>query len=301
METFNAEKLGFETSEDDAYIIDVVNELRNDKDVYNYIKELGLTVKEVKDNAMKLKDFQDDFNYCKNCPGLKNCNKECPHLRMSLSKLGSYIKVDRQPCEKIVEQLAQESKFILKDYPENFMDARIESLDIAGAGRQAALRIFNQIINKKSTKWLYIQGDRKVGKTYLLATFVNEYLRKNDGSAAFVDCKRRIKEFADLSLKRRDEFDQAFASLTNADILVLDDFGEEYKNEYVRDNVIIPLLSERSHNDKVTFISSSFSIKDIASMYVIKKGGEIRSQQLEKILLNTCEKEIVLVGSNLYR
>ena len=57
-------------------IEELVSSLKADKDVYESLKPLGLTNKEVRDNIGKLADYQEDFNVCKNCPGFNKCPKK---------------------------------------------------------------------------------------------------------------------------------------------------------------------------------------------------------------------------------
>jgi hypothetical protein len=40
------------------------------------------------------------------------------------------------------------------------------------------------------------------------------------------------------------------AELENCDLLVIDDFGSEFKSDYVRDQIVMPLLNERAKNNR---------------------------------------------------
>ena len=90
--------------------------------------------------------------------------------------------------------------------------------------------------------------------------------------------------------------------LSNVDFLILDDFGNEYKNEFSRDNITIPLLSNRSNKELFTIFTSQFSIDEVRQLYSIGKvGGAIRGRQIESLLKTMCEKEFDLTGASLYR
>ena len=54
-------------------IEELVASLKADKDVYESLKPLGLTNKEVRDNIGKLADYQDDFNICQNLDSFCKC------------------------------------------------------------------------------------------------------------------------------------------------------------------------------------------------------------------------------------
>lgn len=286
MKTFDAKNFIDEDVDLNSYISKLIKEIREDQEVYEKIKSLGLTNKEVRDNISKLAEYKDDYNYCKSCPGLDKCDKENVHLSVNVRKEGQFIINDYQPCHKLLEKIKKDSLYLIDDFPNEWKEASLKSLDLA-ENRRPLIKEFSQILAGKSEKWIYIIGNHRVGKSYVLVTFANEFVECNLGQVAVFNCPQRVKELADLSYKDKEQFSKDIDVLCKVPLLVLDDFGNEYKNEYIRDQIIIPILSERAHQGKLTFFSSEFLPSEIQEMYSIgKSGGNIRGKQLAKILDN---------------
>ncbi len=303
MEKFNSDELNalYEGSDMNTLIKKLVNELREDIEVYELLKSLNLTNKEVKDNIALLTEFKDDYNYCKNCPGIKECDKNIPHIKMNLSRNGAYITSSFTPCNKILDKIVLDSKYLRFDCPEEWKTSTLRNLDLS-AIRKQVIKEFSKIIDGNSSRWLYINGKHKTGKSFTLVTFANEFARLNKGKVAVIDCTTAFKDLADLSYSDKDEFSRMMVALGNVDLLLLDNFGGEYKNEYLRDQIVIPLLLEREKNNRLTFFTSDFSIKEIQQLYAIgKNSGPIRARQLADILTSMCTEEYNFNGASLYR
>lgn len=283
------------------YINQLVNELRNDFEVYEQIKKLGLTLGEVKENVARLTDFRNDYNYCKNCPGIEACAKAIPHLTMELVKEGKYINLTYTPCQKLIEKIKLDNLYLFDDFPKEWKSSSVKTIDLTEK-RRPIIKEFSKIVNGESSRWLYVTGNHKVGKSFLMVTLANEFVGMNLGTVAVINAPQRIKELTDLSYKSKDEFAQAMLSLSKVPLLLIDDFGEEFKSEYIRDTIILPLLSEREHQNLLTFFTSEFTFEEIQKMYSIGvNSGEIRGKQLMRLLKDMCGKEYDLSGVSLYR
>ena len=283
------------------YINQLVNELRNDYEVYEQIKKLNLTLGEVKDNVARLTDFRNDYNYCKNCPGIEKCEKTIPHLSMELVKEGKYINITYTPCQKLIDKIKLDNLYLFDDFPKEWKSSTVKTIDLTEK-RRPIIKEFSKIVNGDSSRWLYVMGNHKVGKSFLMVTLANEFVSMNLGTVAIINAAQRIKELVDLSYKSKDEFAQAMLALGKVPLLLIDDFGEEFKSEYIRDTIIIPLLSEREHQNLLTFFTSEFTIEEIQKMYSIgANSGEIRGKQLMRLLKDMCVKEYDLSGVSLYR
>ena len=181
-----------------AYINQLVNELRADMEVYEKIKTLKLTVGEVKDNIARLTDYKNDYNYCKNCPGIDKCEKTIPHLQMVLIKDGSYLTSSYEPCDKIVEKIKLDNRYLYADFPEEWKYSSSNTMDHS-QNRMIVLREFNKIIKQETTRWLFILGNHKVGKSFLTTALANDFSRSFNCKIAVIDTPKRIKELSDLS------------------------------------------------------------------------------------------------------
>lgn len=283
------------------YIEELLAKLRADKPVYDSLKPLGLTNKEVRDNIGKLADYQEDFNICKNCKGFDKCPKKTKHISTYVYKDGSYITTRSEPCKKYMEEMAVEAKYVVRDFPQPWRKSVLKNLDLS-ENRRPLIRDFVIITKGKSKKWLFVKGNHKVGKSFVLVTFANEFVALNKGQVAIINASKQFKDLADIAYSDKEGFKHTLEVLSNVPLLVIDDFGQEYKNELIRDQIVIPLLNERAHNDRLTFFSSEFTIQEIQQLYSIgRNGGALRGKQLGSLLSDMCGKEYDLTGAAIYR
>lgn len=290
----------FEKSELDSYIDEMLEELRQDVEVYEIIKQtLNPTVKMVRENISKFMAFKEDYDYCRKCPGVENCRKATPHLQLKLVNDNGMIERVFTPCHKILKRIEIDSKYLYTDFPEEWKESSVKTLDKT-TERIRVIKIFGQILQEKSSRWLYIRGGHRVGKSFLLATLVNDFIAAIKEPAAFIDSASRIKELNDLAFTDKDRFAKTMVELSTVPLLVFDDFGNEYKNDYVRDTIVLPILIERAKNRRYTFFTSDFSISEIAQLYETSKAGAIRARQLSRLLKEMCEEEFDLSGISAY-
>ena len=118
---------------------------------------------------------------------------------------------------------------------------------------------------------------------------------------AFLNTPVRIKELNDLYFKNKSEFSETLEAYSNMSVVVFDDFGSEYKNELIRDNIIIPILKNRAKQNKITIFTSDFSLKEIQQLYSFSRSGnDIMANQLRAILDSKIEKTIPINKVSLY-
>ena len=282
------------------YIDELVSKLRSDDDVYESLKPFNLTLRQVKENIGKLADYQEDFNICKKCPGFEKCPKTTQHISMYVYKDGSYITTRNEPCKKMIEEMKIDSRYLIKDFPDGWRKSTTKKLNMLDDRLEIINDFADGILKKKSKKWLYVKGNHRVGKSFVLVSFANDYAKKK-GKVAVINASKRFKELGDLVFSEKERFRKYLDALINVPLLVIDDFGEEYKSELIRDQIVLPLLNERAKNDRLTFFSSIFSIQEIQRLYSIgQSSGYIRGKQLGTLLTDMCKKEYDLTGVPIY-
>ena len=301
LKEFNKKDILKRTVDMKKYIEELLDSLKADKDVYESLKPLRLTNKEVRDNIGKLADYQEDFNVCKKCPGFDKCPKKDKHISMYVYKDGSYITTRSEPCKELIKEMEIDSKYVAKDFPQEWKNSTLKNLDLS-ENRRPLIKEFVNIAKSKSNRWLFVKGNHKVGKSYVLVTFANEFVALGLGKVAIINAAKQFKNIADMAYSDKEAFKETIDLLSNVPLLVIDEFGQEYKNELIRDQIVIPILNARSHADKPTFFSSEFTIKEIQQLYSIgRNGGAIRGKQLGTLLTDMCEKEYDLTGASIYR
>lgn len=290
----------FQTHDLDQHINELVEQLRSDIEVYEIIKKtIQPSLKVVRENISKFIAFQEDFHYCKNCPGLNKCTKATPFLQLQLVEEDGVIERTFTPCQLVLNRIEIDSKYLYSDFPSEWKDANIKILDKTKE-RNLVLQIFRDHVNEKSNRWLFVKGPYRIGKSFLMAALLNDFFAIKKEQVAFLDSALRIKELTDLSFHNKEAFNKKIVELGHASLVVFDDFGNEYKNDFVRDTIVLPLLLERFKNKRITYFTSDFSIDEIVKMYETSPTAKIRAQQLSRLLKDATKGEIDLSGVVIY-
>ena len=264
-----------------------------------YVNSLGIPGEQIDENISKIYDFVRDINYCKRCPGLDNCLKADAHLCTKIVYQDGVVERQLTPCKEFLKRLEFMSQFAVRDFDKAWLEVQIKGLDNTDQRKEVLEKYFNYISDGTSD-WIYICGEQNTGRTYLAAVIAGDLARKNKGPIAFLNTSLRTKELSDYSFKNQDEFKKLIDKYSSVPVLVLDDFGNEFKNDFVRDGIIFEILNKRSSNHLFTIFTSDFTIDDIVSLYSVNKAAAIRARQIGKIIRNNAKEEISLGEISIY-
>lgn len=248
------------------------------------IKRLGIPEDKVKLYIVKIYDFVDDINHCKKCPGVKNCKKNNPLLCTKLNYEHGVVDRELVPCNKILESVKIESKFIFKDYDEKFNNVVIADIDDAIKAKKDIIMSYYAYHQGKSDKWIFIKGEASVGKSMVAAALANSFARDKEGEVGFINTAFRFREMTDYAYNDKELFEDMIDSMSNCPFLVIDGLGNEYKTDFVRDGILYRILSSRASKNLMTVITSDFSIDDIVDLYDTSRAAGIRARQMGKII-----------------
>ena len=257
-----------------------------------YVKELGIPDDKIDDNILKIYDLVKDLEYCRNCPGIEQCQKENPLVISALNFNFGIVSRELKPCKKILEKAKLESQFIYDDFKKNWYTKNIKDLDGSDARAKALLK-FESYKNDTSEKWIYLTGALNSGRTYLAAIMCIELAKISRGPICFINAMNRLSELQSLSYSNKPRYEKMFDNLCNAPVLVMDDLGSELKNDFVR-NILLQILIKRSSRKLFTIITSDYSINEMVSLYSTNNVAAIEAKRIGNILKGECEKEINL-------
>ena len=199
------------------------------------LKKMGIMEEKIKDNIVKIYDFVKDIEYCSSCPGVKKCKKNNPLLCTKLTYFNGFVERQLEPCKHLLEQVKYEGRFCFKDFDEKFNTISIKDKNFDfGKKRATIFKEFQSILKSNQKRWLFLSGKPQTGKTYLSIALLNYALtfKKVDGKIGFINTSFRFKELNDYSYSNKEEFNSMMQSLSNCEILIMDDFGNEYPGLY---------------------------------------------------------------------
>ena len=263
-----------------------------------YLKKLGIDEQGIKENIDKIYDFACDMKNCKDCKGLKYCKKEPKYLVTSITVNNGFVDRNIVPCKKYLEYISFRNKILVRDFPEEWLENKINEVsNLRSKSSQAVLKKYMDASNQKSNGWIFIKGDIASGKSFFAAALVSDAARTGTfDKVGFVNVPARFKELSDLAFQKNPMFNTEIEKYQNVDFLVLDDFGNEFKSDFVRDNILFPVISYRIKNNKFTVITSNYSIEDCATMYQTNYASKPKIEQLRSMLKNVCGDEIILLN-----
>ena len=238
-------------------------EALNDNDYKALVRKIKISKEDAKDNTIKLLDSVAEIKNCQNC-----------------------------------KKLAQKEEKVKKTKDNVLTNARIKDIKIT-KNRSNLIKWIKEYYDNynpyKTSKGLYLHGNFGTGKTFILASLLNEL--KNKYKINF-----EIVYVPELLRKLKEDFEEIgdkISYLENVDILLLDDIGAEKVSEWGRDEIIGTILQTRMNNEMPTFFTSNLNIDELEKTLSITKDNidVIKAKRIiERIKYLT--EDIELLGNN---
>ena len=264
-----------------------------------YVASLKVDDELIDKNITKIYDFVSDINYCKKCPGMNQCQKTNPYLVTKIIYVDGVLDRQLVPCKELVKRNEFLHEFKIRDFEDEWLDTKIKTLDRSNA-RAKVLQKYTNFVNDESTSCLYIVGEQNSGRSYLAATLAVDLANRKKGPICYLNTAKRVKELADASYKNNDKFQALMELYCTCNVLILDDFGNEFKNDLIRDSIIFELISRRSAAHLFTIFTSDFSIEDIVTLYSTSKSAALRAKQIGRLIKVNAQEEISLGEISIY-
>ena len=265
----------------------------------NYVKSLGIPDELVDRNIDAIYDLARDINYCNKCPGIENCIKENPLLCTRIVYQDGFVERQLTPCRRLLEKMQIKNQFIVMDFSEKWLTSTFDSLN-KNDPRKQVIRKYINYTKGKSSEWIYICGEQKTGRSYLAATIAIDVAKREKGPIAFVNCAQRFRQLSDLNYKNNELFQKTLSQYCNVPVLILDDFGNEYKNDFIRDAILFEIISNRASKNLLTIFTSDFDIDSFVTLYSTSKAATLRAKQMGKLLKSNCVSESNLGEISIY-
>ena len=267
-----------------------------------FLKDLGMSEEVMDRNITKIYDFVRDINYCRKCPGIKKCKKDNAYV---ISKVTySYGVVENQliPCPEILKRVSFERQFLVRDFADEWLEVIMSDVN-KSKSKTEAMETYMKYLRNESNDWIYLTGGIGSGKSYFAAALSIDLAKrglKGKAPICFINSSKRILELSDLNKQKSDEFKKKLELYSTVPVLIIDDFGHEFKNDFIRDAIINEIITTRCNKKLFTIITSNFTLDEIEVLYSTSNAGAIMSKQIVKTIRAMCKKEINLGDLKIY-
>ena len=273
------------------------------KEIKNFFSKNHLDLSLMEEYWVELLDYKDDHEACLHCTSLDTCPKDNKGIKKKLVYRDQEIYLDIESCQYASEWENKRNilnNYVISNVNDKLLLTNLSELDILKKPKltqneQVALAYVYKYIKEPTKQGLFLHGESGCGKTTLLAALMNA-LAKDGKEVGFIHFPTYL-----IDLKASfssGSSDYAMEKLMKVDYLLLDGIGEENVTTFSRDEILLSILSYRLLNQLPTFFTSMYGYKDLAKVYTIKKGDEIRVHTLIS-KIQSLSREIMLDGGKI--
>lgn len=233
--------------------------------IISRLRLLGLQDQDIETNLALVSAFQDSEHLCEHCPGLSNCPQAFEGSKVDLLFQSGKLTSRLISCPENDALQNPIYQFLFRDFPEEWLDKKKFAL----AKSQRAVQVIKSFLLAKQEKdhpWLYLVGESGSGKSFLAFNMAYSYAATKH-SVAFLSTPERFNMLKEFSYKDRANFDDLMVKLATIDLLVFDDFAKEYRSDFIRNTLLMPLLTLRDKAHLLTLFVSEKTPKDAALRY----------------------------------
>lgn len=272
----------------------LLDEVKNDKSIIDELTKLGVSEKEIPFYVNLLFDYKCQKDQCASCPGEEKCNSDNKGSYMSLM-IGDSGKLTYSlgPCPERMKMEMIKASYLYRDFDEELLKVVGRK---KGKNKKSTYTELVKCVTSESYKWGYVSGEAGSGKTNQVIGICNDFA-KNGLPVAYLNFPQRSEEMKNMAMKERDSFTRMVARLNSCTVLVLDDFGDEYKSDYLIDVVLLPMLLERARKKKITYFVSAYSLDDLSQLYISSSKAKANAKRLIDLIKKNIEHEIIVTPS----
>ena len=242
----------------DSYKKFMSEKVLSDVEIIKFIRENNFTKTDVENNLEKFYQFyisKDTLLNIEHRPKLVCENKEV-----------NIVYIETEEYRNKVESLKTSNRVKTEFIPSRVLTYTFENLSRnreKGILATEIIKVCKNILSKQTTKGVYVYGPTGTGKTYLMGCIYN-YFKKNGKEPAILYYPEFIRKIK--SKISNNSYDFYIDLIRNEEILIIDDIGAENITEFIRDEVLGPIINHREAEKLPTFFSSNLSIDDLSEL-----------------------------------
>lgn len=242
----------------DSYKKFMSEKVLSDVEIIKFIRENNFTKTDVENNLEKFYQFyisKDTLLNIEHRPKLVCENKEV-----------NIVYIETEEYRNKVESLKTSNRVKTEFIPSRVLTYTFENLSRnreKGILATEIIKVCKNILNKQTTRGVYVYGPTGTGKTYLMGCIYN-YFKQNGKEPAILYYPEFIRKIK--SKISNNSYDFYIDLIRNEEILIIDDIGAENITEFIRDEVLGPIINHREAEKLPTFFSSNLSIDDLSEL-----------------------------------
>ena len=242
----------------DSYKKFISEKVLSDVEIVKFIRDNNFTKGDVENNLEKFYQFyisKDTLLNIEHRPKLVCKNKEV-----------SIIYIESEEYRNKVESLKISNRVKVEFIPSRVLTYTFENLSRnreKGILATEIIKVCKNILSKQTTRGVYVYGPTGTGKTYLMGCIYN-YFKQNGKEPAILYYPEFIRKIK--SKISNNSYDLYIDLIRNEEILIIDDIGAENITEFIRDEVLGPIINHREAEKLPTFFSSNLSIDDLSEL-----------------------------------
>lgn len=258
-----------------------LTKIHEDEEFYSLIKK-DFSDEEIESNIAKFSKYHSDYLLNKEVKTYAECKKINKFFWYTLIKVDGRIEISEREMDGYSNFVSYKNHFICADFDlDEYYGYKLTQLP----RKELAVLIKDRAKSKANS--FYIHGSSGTFKTSAAIAMCNGYILNKDYFVCFLNTFKRFAELSEFyfSKSNKDLFLARMKTISEAKVLVLDGLGEEYKNEIVRDVILIPILRERSKNkDLITIYTSEYTLDEIVQMYSLKDKNDFISRKIKEYI-----------------
>ncbi|WP_314407071.1 primosomal protein DnaI [uncultured Gemella sp.] len=230
----------------------------SDVEIIKFIRDNNFTKDDVENNLEKFYQFyisKDTLLNIEHRPKLVYENKEV-----------NIVYIETEEYRNKVESLKISNRVKTEFIPSRVLTYTFENLSRnreKGILATEIIKVCKNILSKQTTRGVYVYGPTGTGKTYLMGCIYN-YFKQNGKEPAILYYPEFIRKIK--SKISNNSYDFYIDLIRNEEILIIDDIGAENITEFIRDEVLGPIINHREAEKLPTFFSSNLSIDDLSEL-----------------------------------
>lgn len=177
------------------------------------------------------------------------------------------IKYEESEQEKVLRESRKINNVVKTAYiSKSILSARFSNLYRTSNSKvllaQEIIERADNYLENKKTKGIYIYGKSGIGKSFMMGALYN-YLKDNGKEPAIIFFPEFIRKLK--SQIKDGSYNELIDNIREQEILIIDDIGSENITDFVRDEVLVPIINHRSDENLLTFFTSNLGKAELSS------------------------------------